>query len=131
MQRDLKSHIDIVPSLVPAARTNGTATGNAVDLQGYGGAMVAFSAGAWTDGVHTPAIFDSADGTTYAQAAAADQQGSPAAISGTAQQNAVQRIGYVGGKRYIKAMLVSATATTGAVVGAEVIRGYPNNGPLA
>lgn len=131
MQRDLKSHIDIVQSLAPAARTNGTSTGVAVDLQGFGGAVVEFIAGAWTDGAHTPQIFDSADGTTFAQAAAADQQGSPAAISGTAQQNAVQRIGYIGGKRYIKGMLVSATATTGAIVGANVVRGYPNNGPLA
>jgi hypothetical protein len=131
MMRDLKSNIDIVQALAPAVRATGTATGAAVPLQGYNAAVVAFSIGAWTDGTHTPSIFDSADGTTYAAAAAADQQGTFTAISGTAQQNAVQKVGYVGIKPFIKPMLVSGTSTTGAAAEAFVIRGHANQGPLA
>lgn len=127
--RDLKSQIDSVQSLLPAARTNGTATGAAVDLQGFQGAVAEFVAGAWTDGSHTPTIFDSADGTTYAQAAAQDLQPG-VAVAGTAQQNANQRVGYLGSKRYIKPALITTGATTGAVVGANVLRGYPNNAPV-
>jgi hypothetical protein len=131
MKRDLKTTLDVVQSLAPAARTNGTATGAAVDLQGFDGAVLEFSAGAWTDGTHTPALHESADGTTYAAVGTADQQGTLTALSGTAQQNAVQRVGYIGSKRYVKAMVVTASATTGALSAANVIRGHARQEPVA
>jgi hypothetical protein len=131
MMRDLVHKLDIVQSLVPALRTTGTATGSPADLQGYNGAVAEVTAGAWTDGTHTPSLFESADGTTYAAVAAADLQGAFAAIAGTAQQNAIQRVGYIGSKRYIKGMLVSGTSTTGVNSGINIIRGNANSGPLA
>jgi len=131
MFRDMKSHLDVAPSLAPATRATGTATGDAVDLQNYTGAMAVFRTGAWTDGTHTPALFESADGTTYAAVAAADLGGTFTAVSGTAGQNGVQRVDYRGGKRYVKGMLVSGTSTTGLLSGLDIVRGNPVNGPLA
>ncbi|WP_029002731.1 hypothetical protein [Azorhizobium doebereinerae] len=129
--RDIKSSQDVQPSLHPAARTNGTATGSTVDLQGFNGAMLVFSAGAWTDGSHTPALHESDDGTTFIAVGTADLLGTLTAVSGTAQQNAVQRQGYIGNKRYLRAMQVTATATTGALTSAAIVRGRPNVAPVA
>lgn len=129
--RDLKSNVDVAFSLAPAARTNGTADGSAVNLDGYRGAEVVFNFGAWTDGTHTPSLLESADGTTYTPVGTADLDGTLAAVSGTAGQNAVQRQGYLGTCQYLKARLVTASATTGALSSATVVRGYPALRPLA
>lgn len=129
--RDIKSTLDVQHSLAPAARTNGTATGAAVDLQGFNGAMLVFHAGAWTDGSHTPSLQESDDGTAYAAVGTGDLQGTLTPLSGTAQQNAVQRQGYIGNKRYLRPICVTATATTGAVSAVSIVRGRPNVAPLA
>ncbi len=63
--RDLLRTQLVSTSLSPAARVNGTATGAAVDLRGFDGAVITFSFGAYTDGTHTPTITHSSDGTTY------------------------------------------------------------------
>jgi len=131
MLRDMKSQHDVVQSLAPAVRATGTNAGGAVDLQGYYGAMAVFSIGAWTDGTHTPSLLESADGTTYTAVNATDQRGTFTAVSGTAGQNAVQRVDYIGNLRYIKGNLVTAGVTTGAPAGIDVVRGRPSIGPLA
>jgi hypothetical protein len=63
--RDLLRNNLVTPSLFPAARVNGTATGGAVDLRGYDGAIVTVSFGAYTDGTHTPSIVQSVDNITF------------------------------------------------------------------
>jgi hypothetical protein len=128
--RDIKSNVDAVVSLAPAARTNGTANGTVVDLHGYEGAMVVFSFGAWTDGTHMPSVQHSDDGVTFYAVDADDLQGTLSAMSSIAGQNAVQRIGYIGSKRYLRAVLVTASATTGALSGANVLRGHPALAPV-
>ncbi len=130
MMRDLKSNIDVAQSLAPAART-ASANGSAVDLEGYDSAVGEFSAGAWTDGTHTPKLQDSDDNVTYTDVDAAYLQGSFTAVSGAGQQNAAQRVGYIGGKRYVRGVVTVAGATTGALSGFNVVRGNPRRGPLA
>lgn len=127
--RDLKSNIDIVQSLAPAART-AAGTGAAVDLQGYEGAVVEIAFGAWTDGTWTPSLTESADGTTYSAVGTADLQGTFSAVSGTAGQNSVQRVGYIGANRYLKPV-ISGTGTTGILSSANVIRGHAHRNPLS
>jgi hypothetical protein len=129
--RDLRSNIDVAASLQPAARTNGTATGSTVDRRGYDSALISFAFGAWTDGTHTPSVQHSTDGTSWDAAGTADLQGTLAAVSGTAGQNAVQRVGYVGNRRFVRAMMVTATSTTGALSAAHVVRGNAHVAPLA
>lgn len=130
MKRDLVHNIDAAQSLAPKALT-ATGTGSNVDLQGYYSCLVLFNIGAWTDGTHTPVVEHSADGTTFTDAGTDGVlQGTLAAVSGTAGQNTVQRVGYIGTNRYVRAKITVSGATTGALSGASVIRGSADRKPL-
>lgn len=130
--RDLKDNIDLALDIKPAAvRTNGTATGPGVDLQGYKSALLAVNIGAYIDGTHTPSLEDSADGTTYAPVASSNLQGTLAALSGSGGQNTTQRVGYNGGQRYIRGKIITASATSGAFLDTVIVRGNPDQAPLA
>lgn len=133
MMRDLKDNIDVVQTIAPlsAVRATGTATGAAVDLQGYDAAVAVFNAGAWTDGQHTPSLFDSPDGTTYTVVPASNLQGAFTAVTSAALQNATQRVGYIGPNRFLKGMLVGAGITTGLPSDMTIIRGSARVKPLA
>ncbi len=124
--RDLKSNIDVVTSLAPAART-ATASGSSADLRGYESAVVAFVVGTVTDGTHTPSLEESDNDSDWNAVAAADQLGTLANLA----SSTVQRVGYRGGKRYIRAKVAVSGATTGAVDAAVVIRGNAAQRPLA
>ena len=124
--RDLTSNIDVVTSLAPAART-ATATGGGVDLRGYESAVVTFVPGTVTDGAHTPSVEDSDDNSAFTAVAAADLLGSLADLA----SNTVQRVGYRGGKRYVRAKIAVSGATTGALDAALVIRGNAVQRPVA
>jgi hypothetical protein len=124
--RDLKSNIDLVQSLSPAV-TTATTNGAGVDLQGFGSAVVVFHPGAITDGTHTPSVEESDDDAAYATVAAADLQGTLAVLA----DDTIQRVGYIGTKRYVRAVSTVAGATTGGVYGAEVVRGNGSLTPLA
>jgi len=130
--RDLLRTQLVSTSLSPAARVNGTATGTAVDLRGFDGAVITFSFGAYTDGTHTPTVTHSSDGTTYTTCVfGTDLDGAAdlAAVSSGAGANTIQQIGYIGDKRYVKAVITTTGATTGALSAASVIAGHPRNAP--
>lgn len=123
--------LNVVSALAPAART-ASANGSAIDLQGYDSATVVFATGAWTDGTHTPKIQESDDGSTnWTDVAAGDLVLAFSAVSSSAGQNAVQRQGYVGYKRYIRPVLTISGATTGMLSSASVIRGRSIYKPAA
>lgn len=128
MNRDLKSNVDAASSLVPLLKT-ASANGTGVDLKGYDSAMVLFHCGANTDGTHTPSVEESdSSGSGYTAVAAADLQGSLVAMVA----NSVQRVGYIGAKRYIRAvMTITGSPATGAATSAVVARGNPHQKPLA
>lgn len=131
MHRDLKSNVDVAQALPPKALT-ASATSAAVDVSGYDSAFVEVNFGTWTDGTHTPSLTHSADNTTYTDAGTDGVlQGTFAAVSGTAGSNTVQRVGYIGNNRYLKVVMTVATATTGALSGASIVRGHPNLAALA
>ncbi|WP_373295092.1 hypothetical protein, partial [Streptomyces fuscichromogenes] len=73
---DLKSHVNVAQSLVPASRTT-TATGTGVDLAGFDAAAVVLDLGA--AGGTTPSftfeIQESNDNSTFTAVAAADLDG--------------------------------------------------------
>lgn len=122
---DLKTKLEGITSLAPAART-ATANGTGVDLANKDGAMVVFQVGTITDGTHTPKLQDSADNSTFADVAAADQVGTLAALA----SNVNQRVSYIGTKRYIRAVSTVSGATTGGVYSALVVRGAPRKQPV-
>lgn len=125
--RDIKNNVDVSQSLGPAARTT-SANGTGIDLRDHDGAMVVWHPGTITDGTHTPTLEESDTlGSGYTVVAAADMQGTFAALA----SNVIQRVGYVGSKRYIRAVITVSGATTGGVYGAEIVRGLGHQTPLA
>jgi hypothetical protein len=123
-----KAITDISPVLqAPAARTNGTANGATADLAGYESALVLFLAGTVTDGTHTPKLQHSADGSTWDDVPASDQRGTAAALA----TDTVQRVSYIGARRYLRAVITTAGATTGAIAGSVVLRGDAHSTPAA
>jgi hypothetical protein len=122
--QDLKNNIDVVNSIVPAVR-NVLVNGTGVDLANRDSAVVIFAAGALTDGTHTPKIQDSPDNVTFADVAAALQEGVLVNITA----NSVQRVGYKGAQRFIRPV-VTSSGVTGAAYGATVVRGAARKQPL-
>lgn len=129
---DLYNRIGIVPDLNPAAHA-ATVSSTGIDRTAYESGVDALVAvlevGAWTDGTHTFKLQDSPDNTNWTDVAATYLQGSFTAIAGTGQQNAVQKVGYLGNQRYVKAVDTVSGATTGAIYGLLWIVGGAHNLP--
>lgn len=129
MAFDLKDNVDVVQSIAPALIKIAT-NGGTVDLQGYHAAVVVFSVGLISDGAHTPKVQEAPDDGTgnpgaWTDVAAADLQGTLGAFAAST----VQRVGYIGTKRFVRAVVTSSGAT-GAMYEAAVVRGRPSSAPL-
>lgn len=127
--RDIENFASAATSLAPAARTAST-NGTTIDLQGYGSAVVLVQFGTWTDGTHTPSLQHSADGTTFTTCDTNSLNGSFTAVSGSGGSNTLQKIGYTGGQRYVRAVMTVTGATTGALSVATIVRGHPAQQPV-
>lgn len=130
MKRDLKSTHDVAQSINPGAKLTGTINGTGVDTQGYESALCVVDVGAWTDGSHTLKLQDSPDNATWTDTPAADQQGVFTPITSAGQQNTPQRVGYVGSRRFVRAVSTVTGTTTGAIYGAMFVRGDARFNPL-
>ncbi|MFI8254084.1 hypothetical protein [Streptomyces filamentosus] len=122
------------PTLAIALRTNGTVNGTTVDLHenkdAARSAVLIVHAGTVTDGTHTVSLQESDDDSTWAAAPAASLQGSVPAIT-SANDETVYELGYVGSKRYLRAVVVTASATTGGTLGAVIQRAFPRRRPIS
>lgn len=110
--------------------SNATTNGVIIDTQGFGALEYLLAIGARTDGTYTLQLQhgDAANLSDAATVGAADLLGS-LPVGNTA--NTVQRVGYVGDKRYVRANVVSTSVTTGATVGVTAILGRPDINPTA
>lgn len=126
--RDLKNNLDGVNSLAPDTYT-ASSNGSGVDLQGYSGAMVVFHAGTADTGsgneTYTPSVEESDDNSTFTAVAASDLEGTLANLTA----NSVQRAGYKGSKRYVRAVLTLGGTTPSIDASALVVRGLPHQAP--
>ena len=127
--RDMKNNMDAVNSLDPdnyTATTNGTG----VDVRDFDGALVVFSAGtldvANADEVYTPSVEESDDNSTYSADASADMEGTLSNLTA----NSIQRVGYKGSKRYVRATLTISGTTPSVQAAAWVVRGIAHQSPL-
>ncbi len=127
--RDMLHNTLVKTSLAPAVRTDGTATGTAVDLRGFDAAVISVTFGSYTDGTHTLSLEHSVDGVTYTVAPASELDESFVAVSGSSGANTVQSVGYLGAQRYVRVIMTVTGATSGAASGASVIVGEPHNAP--
>jgi len=139
--RDLSNNISPAVSLAAAVRT-AAANGTGVDLQGYESATVLVDVGAEGDTLSSSVHFEvsleeSDDNSTFTDVAQAGiVDGTIAAggiflkMDGTAGGNpdtagGIFRVGYVGGKRYIRVVLAkTGTHSNGTPIGAMVVRGH-------
>lgn len=127
--RDLYSRLALAVSLVPAVQA-ATLKGSAVDLQGYNSAMLAINCGAIAgSGLYVMSLQES-DTTTdgdFSDVAAADMQGTlPASLA----ENTAYKIGYIGNKRYVRAV-ITKTSGTSIAAGAVFLLGEPALAPVA
>jgi hypothetical protein len=138
---------------LPAVLTAGSYTGQTIDLAQYNAATLYILAGTWTDGIHTyvineapdvagsPGSFtavaatdlsrletaNSAGGFPITQSSAGSQ---PAAITSAATA-LNQRVGYLGGQRFLQVVLTTSGTTTGAKHAAFWVLGEPRVLPAA
>ena len=125
--RDLENRLDVLATLVPTGNRTASTNGTGIDLQGYDGALVIISADTITDGTHTPKVQESDDNSAFTDVVAADLIGT-VLVAITAAS--MQKIAYLGAKRYIRLVVTAAGTTTGGKYGSVVVRGYPSRGPV-
>jgi len=116
-------------SLAPAARTS-SANGTGVDLQGYDGAVAIIDVGAFTDGSHVITLeHATASGGTFTTVAAPDLIGTLPTINQVGNGNQTYKAGYVGTKRFLRAVTTVANGSTGCVYGITIVRGCRRHAP--
>lgn len=115
--RDLYSNVAVRTALLPAAIA-ATTNGVTVDLFGVRSAAVLVMMGAITGAAaFSVKLQDSADGSTWADVAAGlVQSDAPATLAA----NFGYRLGYLGGKRYIRPVFTLASGTS-AIIGAVAV----------
>jgi len=128
--RDIKNNVDGVGSIDPASIT-ATTNGSGVDLRDFDGAMVVFQAGAADTGsgneTYTPSVEESDDNSSFSSVAASELEG----VLANMTANSVQRVGYKGAKRYVRAVLTLGGTTPSIGASALVVRGLPHLAPAA
>lgn len=123
-RKDIKSRTQLDVQIVKAAKTDGTVTATGTEVADFEGVLFVVDAGAWTDGTHT-AEFQESDtlGSGYTAIADVDLDGSEPVVDDATDDDQTYYIGYHGNKQYVRVVLTTASATTGAIIGAYVIKG--------
>ncbi len=126
-QRDLHNSIEQRNALdVQTIASDTTTVGDIIDMQGYESLEFLTIMGTLTDGDYLPLIEHGDDSGLSDAAAVPDAQllGTEAGAAFTADtdDNKVSKIGYIGGKRYVRLSIVSTNfSATGAVLGAVAV----------
>jgi len=131
-RKEIASNIDTKSALAPKViNTDTTTAGSIIDVATYDlGVTFLIISGVVTDGTYTPLI-EHGDASNLSDAAAVTDadlyrrgvtsgQEADAAFA-AADDSKIKKISYLGAKRYVRLSLVSATTTTGAVIGAIAI----------
>lgn len=129
MYRDQNSNLSAAESIRPQVAAGGV-NGQTVDLRGYDSATVVVSVGAITgSGASSAVSIEESDTGTggWTDVADADILGTePGALTA----NSDYQFGYIGDKRYVRAVFALGAATNVAV-SAMVVRGNPHKAPTA
>lgn len=132
--RDLHNNVKGARGISPAAiiSANGTTTSQTIDVAEFGSVEFFFLSGAITDGTFTVTLYegDASDMSDEAAVADADLLGTEPVFADT-DDNTVKKVGYKGNKRYVRAKVVQAGATTGGFISCLVVQGHPKTAPVA
>jgi len=139
--KDLYNNIT-AESVLHSVVLDATATYTDIDLQGYNSCVLLIDVGADAGsglGESHNLVFtlqDSADGKTYANVETADMldltvaSGVVLTINSTDKDNTLYKLGYVGGKRYLR-LVATETGTVSVPISIIVLKGNPENAPVA
>lgn len=128
IRRDLKNNVAVDQSLAPAART-AAANGSTSDLRGFRGATAILSLGLWTNGTFLVSLEESDNDSDWSAVASADLLGAFVTVSDATNDNGNQRVGYIGIKRYLRAVVAQSDSPapgTGLVLGVEIVKSHPD-----
>jgi len=134
MYKELYSSYKVSNAFDTQAITSDTTTaGDIIDTAEYGSILFVTQSGTLTDGTYTVLIEDGdesnlSDATAVADADLTNTEAS-ASFAAT-DDNTVNKIGYVGSKRYVRLSLVSASTSSGGTLGAIAIQGSPITAPV-
>lgn len=126
--RDLYDNIGVTLAVSPAVLT-ATNTSSGIDLAGFEGATVIINTGAIAGaGNFTPKLQESdVSGSGYTDVAAKDLLGSfPTALAA----DTAYKVGYKGGKRYVRTVLTLNSGTSIAA-GAVIVKSHARSKPVA
>lgn len=136
--KDLSSTLHPVQLIAPAAAgtDNTPIVSDVIDLQGYDGVACVLNIGTNTDADATFAVLvehSDASGSGFEAVADSGLNGTEALAGFTfADDDEVRKIGYVGGKRYVRVTVTPSGNNSGNIfVSGVAILGYPHNGPTA
>lgn len=119
--RDLQKQIGPAQALAPALYTS-TTNGTGIDRADYEGVVFVVTSGTVTDGTYAFKIQDSADNSSFSDAAAGDVSGSITNITSSTTATE-QKFAYAGPKRYCRlVMTVTGSPGTGGYICAVAIK---------
>lgn len=146
--KDLHNNIDIDAVVLPKHYTTGITGGAEVDMQGFHAAEFELMVGAPLDtlgaSVKITVLLTHADDNgagaagAYSNVTTADVLGVTVAagiiatIDADSEASRAYRFGYVGGKRFVTALITAVgTHTNGTMVSLSIIKGAPEYAPVA
>lgn len=118
--RDFQNNIEGNVSISPAVIT-ASANGTGVDCQNADAVAIIVNTGTYTDGSHVITLEESDDDATYTDVADTDILGTEPTIDAVGDADSVFKFGYIGNKRYVRAVTTVAGATSGAAYGVTVV----------
>ena len=136
MNKDLHNNIGIC-IMREAADWTADATTNLVDTTGYEGCEIIVTVGALTnvDGSNYLEISleecDTTTGTSFTTVAAGDLLGAFTKIDSASEDSVVQRVGYIGNKRYLRINLNETGTISAGIIGVYAILGQPRHAPAS
>lgn len=137
MLRDLSSKVKVSRAISPVSEAGNTAlVSQIIDTKGYDSLMFAILTGSLGDaGAEFTTLVEHDDDAAMGTAAAVgdeDLNGTEALASFIqSDDNDVFKIGYCGGKRYVRLTITPANNATAALIAAVAIQGHAHAAPVA
>jgi hypothetical protein len=135
--KDLHNNIDVKRAISPVSESGNTPlVSEILDMRGYESAVLVIATGsiADADATFTVLIEDGDNSALSDNAAVADTflLGTEAQASFTfSDDNKLRKIGYVGGKRYLRATITPANNASAALIAAYWMLGHARTAPTA
>lgn len=136
MLRDISNNTKVSRAISPVSEAGNSAlVSQIIDTKGYDSLMFAILTGSLGDaGAEFTTLVEHDDDASLTTAAAvddADLNGTEAGASFTqASDNLVFKIGYVGGKRYVRLTITPANNGTASLIAAVAIQGKAHIAPI-